>query len=150
MLKTALRKLNEYDGTDPSEVHDALSRHFNSTSWIVANLVANNIVSLQAEMATSFDPQYECQDEDDDSVLAWVPWCVPLADIEIYPLWFTKRDGSQRPLDAQASTLVHEWFHKYACKFDVGYDHEEGYSEQSTARHLLNADSFGEFVEDVN
>lgn len=149
MLNTALRKTRAYDGTDPAEVHTALSKHFNSTSTFVAGLVATNIENLKSEMDWSFDPQYECQAEQDDSVLAWVPWCVPGADIEVYPLWFTKRDGTQRSLHSQASTLIHEWFHKYGCKLDVGYSHEDDYGEHSTFRQLLNADSFGEYIEDI-
>ncbi len=149
MLNTALRKTNDYDGTDPAEVHTALAKHFNSTSTFVAGLVATNIRNLKSEMDWSFDPQYECQSEQDDSVLAWVPWCIPGADIEVYPLWFTKRDGTQRDLHSQASTFIHEWFHKYGCKLDVGYSHEDDYGEHSTFRQLLNADSFGEFIHDV-
>jgi HPt (histidine-containing phosphotransfer) domain-containing protein len=149
MLKRAQRKLDEYDGTDPSEVHDALQRHFNSTSTTIAWLVMDNIRGLRAEMAASFDPQYECQSEQDGSVLAWVPWCVPLADIEVYPRFFHKKDGTERSLDKQASTLIHEWFHKYACKLDVGYEHEEGYEEHGTFRHFLNADSFAGLIYDV-
>lgn len=143
LLDNALAKLVAYDGTDPPEVHTALRRHFNSTSTFVAGIVATNIRNLKREMRWSFDPQYECQAEDDGNVLAWVPWCIPLADIEVYPLWFAAS------ADERAGTLVHEWFHKYGCKLDVGYDHEEGYEGHSTLRHLLNADSFGEFVYDV-
>jgi len=143
MIVNAIAKLDAYDGTDPPEVKTALQKHFNSTSGFVASIVKTNLRNLRAEMDRSFDPQYECQSEDSGSTLAWVPWCVPLADIEVYPRFFTKG------LDKQAGTLVHEWFHKYLCKLDVGYEHEEGYEEHSTIRHLLNADSFGEFVYDV-
>lgn len=143
MLVNAIDKLKAYDGTDPPEVKTALQKHFNSSSNFVAGIVKTNLVNLRSEMGWSLDPQYECQAADSGTTLAWVPWCVPLADIAVYPRFFTKS------LDKQASTLVHEWFHKYLCKLDVGYEHEEGYEDQSTIRHLTNADSFGELVYDV-
>ena len=143
MIKGAITKLEAYDGTDPAEVKAALLKHFNSSSTFVARIVRGNLRRLLHEMAWSFDPQYECQAEDSGTTLAWVPWCVPLADIEVYPRFFTK------DVDKRADTLVHEWTHKYLCKLDVGYEHEEGYEDQSTIRHLANADSFGEFVFDV-
>jgi hypothetical protein len=149
MIKRAINKLEDYDGTDPAEVHSALSKHFNSTSTTTAWFVQNNVENLLSEMDWSLDPQYQCNAEQDGSTLAWVPWCVWGADIQVYPLFFTKRDGTERSLDKQASTLVHEWFHKYGCKLDVGYAHEEGYREHSTLRQLLNSDSFGEFAYDV-
>jgi hypothetical protein len=130
-------------------VNTALQTHFSSTSTTTAWFVQTNLENLLSEMDWSLDPQYECQSEQDGSTLAWVPWCIWGADIEIYPLWFTKRDGSQRSLHDQAGTLIHEWFHKYGCKLDVGYSHEEGYGSNSTLRQLVNADSFGEFVSDV-
>jgi hypothetical protein len=143
MLANAIDKLTAYDGTNPPEVKTALQKHFNSSSMFVARIVKTNLVNLRGEMGRSFDPQYECQGADSGTTLAWVPWCVPLADIEVYPRFFTKS------LDKRASTLVHEWFHKYLCKLDVGYEHEDGYEDQSTLRHLTNADSFGELVYDV-
>jgi hypothetical protein len=143
MLKEAQDKLDAYDGTSPAEVRTGLQHHFNSTSTWVAWVVKDNIRSLRGIMALRPDPQYECQAEASGSTHAWVPWCVPFADIEVYPAWF---GGG---VDERASTLIHEWFHKYLCKLDVGYDWEEGYADQSTLRHLTNADSYGEFIDEV-
>jgi hypothetical protein len=115
----------------------------------VAWVVQNNFEALKSEMDWSFDPQYECQAEQDGTTLAWVPWCVPGADIQVYPRFFNKKDGSARALNDQAGTLLHEWFHKYRCKLDVGYAHEEGYESHSTLRQLANADSFAEFAQEI-
>jgi len=62
---------------------------------------------------------------------------------QIYPLFFDET------LNSQAGTLVREWFHKYGCKLDIHYDHEKEYEDDPTFAQILNADSFGELVEDI-
>lgn len=146
MIDVAREKLGRYDGTNPSEVHDALDRHFGATSsafagWIRLNL---GIVRLLAPMAG-----YNCEDAESSGMcerptLAWVAWCVPLMNVRVCaPQYFARSDNGR------ATTLIHEWVHKYGCNFDLGYEHEEGYGDSSTARQLINADPWAEFVSDV-
>lgn len=42
--------------------------------------------------------------------------------------------------------MIHEWLHRYSCRFDLGYEHSEGYSGHGAVRSLLNADSIAHFV----
>ena len=150
MLNDALAKLADYDGTDPPEVREALERHFDSDSEWVAWLVQNTILRLAWDMGMQPDPQYECQSAAHGNRSAWVPWCLPFADIEIYPRWFTDDSyGARWQLDRQATTLIHEWFHKYQCHFDFGYDTDEDYENFGTMRQLLNADPWAELVFDI-
>ncbi len=52
-------------------------------------------------------------------------------------------------IDQRARTMIHEWVHRYACRFDLGYEWEEGYSGHGTLRSLLNADPWAHFVYDI-
>jgi hypothetical protein len=140
MMNTAMKKLDRYTGKRPVDVRRALKRHFHSPSTFVARVVARNLRRVRAS-ATS--PQYECQSVQVGRRLAWAMWCVPFSDIEIYPSWFAES------VDRRAMTLIHEWFHRYACKFDLGYEWEEGYGRHGALRSLLNADTFAHFVYDV-
>jgi hypothetical protein len=140
MMNTAMKKLDRYTGKRPVDVRRALKRHFHSPSTFVARVVARNLRRVRAS-ATS--PQYECQSVQVGRRLAWAMWCVPFSDIEIYPSWFAES------VDRRAMTLIHEWFHRYACKFDLGYEWEEGYGRHGAPRSLLNADTFAHFVYDV-
>jgi len=76
--------------------------------------------------------------------LAWAAWCVPLFDIRVCKPEFFNKSSEER-----ATTMIHEWVHKYGCNFDFGYSHDPDYSEQWTATALLNADPFAVFVRDV-
>jgi hypothetical protein len=60
-----------------------------------------------------------------------------------------ERRGSPHGREPRRAGRGHEWFHKYGYKLNVGYAHEEGYSEHSTIRQLANSDSFGELAYDV-
>ncbi len=53
---------------------------------------------------------------------------VPQVD-DTQPLWYASRAGASKTMDERASTLIHEWMHRYACKLDVGYEWEEGYAD---------------------
>jgi hypothetical protein len=77
------------------------------------------------------------------SALATTFWCVPGVDIRLCPSYF-----GQTPTE-RSTTLIHEWVHKYGCNFDLGYEHETGYSGNGTLTQLLNADSFSNFIRDV-
>ena len=52
-------------------------------------------------------------------------------------------------MDERASTLIHEWMHRYACKLDVGYEWEKGYADALTIRQLANSDPYGMLCFDV-
>jgi len=141
MVDTAIKKLGSYTGTTPTDVRAALNRHFHSTHRTIASIVASNLIKVKAN-ATS--PQYECESVQIGRRRGWAMWCVPFSDIELYPLWF-----SDRNVDRRARTMIHEWFHRYACKFDLGYKGTPGYPSHGTLRSLLNADTFAYFVYDV-
>jgi len=136
LVKNALTKLDAYDGTNPAEVHSGLSTHLKSTSTFVAWAVGNHLRNARSGAA---DATYECNPH--GTSRGWSAWCVPFTDIELHPAWFADTD-----IDARARTMIHEWLHRYDCRFDLGYEHGEGYSEQGTITSLLNADSIAHFV----
>ncbi len=141
MIDTARTKLASYNGTTPPEVRTALDTHFHATGTTFAGFMRFKLGNLKD---ASDSPQYECQSTQIGSRMGWSMWCVPFSDIELYPLWFAESD-----IDIRARTMIHEWEHRYGCKFDLGYGWQEGYSGHGTLRSLLNADSFARFVYDV-
>jgi hypothetical protein len=146
MAKIAIKKLRDYDGSSPSEVKTALKKHFNSESKWVAKIVANNLDHVVPQVD---DTQYECHEEQKGSSEAEALWCIPWSDIKVFPLWYASRAGASKTMDERASTLIHEWMHRYACKLDVGYEWEEGYADASTIRQLANSDPYGMLCFDV-
>jgi hypothetical protein len=136
LVDNALTKLAAYDGTNPAEVRSGLSTHLKSTSTFVAWAVGNH---LRNAKSGAVDATYECNPH--GTSRGWSAWCVPFTDIELHPAWFADTD-----IDARARTMIHEWLHRYDCRFDLGYEHSEGYSGQGTITSLLNADSMAHFV----
>jgi hypothetical protein len=145
MANAAIKKLRDYDGTNPAEVMTALKKHFNSESKIVARIVANNLAQVVPKVD---DVQYECHAEQEGNEEAQALWCIPWSDIKVFPLWYGSSRGT-KILDERASTLIHEWMHRYACKLDVGYEWEKDYADHSTIRQLANADPYGMLCFDV-
>jgi Domain of unknown function (DUF4157) len=142
MTWNAILKLDSYDGLKPVDVRDALNEHFHSDSKFVADYVRE--ILLTAGLYAYHLVQYECHATDTKgNALATTYWCVPFTDIILWKPWF------EESLDTQASTLVHEWMHKYHCSLDLGYDWEESYKKAGTLRALFNADPYGELVEDI-
>jgi len=150
MLNVAIRKISSYDGATPSEVHDALSKHFNgSTSnafatWINTNLrylsAASNLARYECFTGGILESTWACTSP---SVLATTFWCVPEFNIRLCPTYFGQSDIER------STTLIHEWVHKYGCNLDLGYEHEKDYGSNSTITQLGNADSFANLVRDV-
>jgi hypothetical protein len=145
LAKIAIKKLRDYDGSTPAEVKTALKKHFNSESKWVARIVANNLAKVVPQVD---DTQYECHEKQEGSAEAEALWCIPFSDIKVFPLWYGSSRGT-KILDERASTLIHEWMHRYACKLDVGYEWEEGYANASTIRQLANSDPYGMLCFDV-
>jgi len=149
MLRNAITITSSYDGTNPVKVRTALSRHFNgATSNAFATWININLRALRMAM----DDDYECFTGGflesawscGPNVLATAFWCVPGFDIRICPLYF------QQTPEERATTLIHEWVHKFGCNFDLGYEHEtDAYGSNSTLTQLVNADSFAHYVKDV-
>lgn len=149
MLDRAITELMAYDGTSPAKVHTALDAHFGgATSSAFAKWIAANLLYLKLAAAL---PAYECYTGGilertwacGPGVLATSFWCVPGFDIRLCPSYFGQT-ATER-----SATLIHEWVHKYGCNFDLGYEHESGYSGNSTVSQLLNADSFSNLVRDI-
>jgi hypothetical protein len=149
MVGRAIVQLAVYDGTSPAKVHTALATHFGgATSTAFGVWIAGNLAYLGAVAA---GPAYECYTGGifegtwacGGRALATTFWCVPGVDIRLCPSYFGQT-ATER-----ATTLIHEWVHKYGCNFDLGYEHESEYSGNSTFTQLMNADSFANFVRDV-
>lgn len=149
MLSNAIAAVSSYNGTSPTKVFNALSKHFNgSTSnafatWINVNLrflwAVTSMAGYECYTGGLLERVWACGSHD----LATTFWCVPDVNIRLCPLYF-----SQSPTE-RSTTLIHEWVHKYGCNFDLGYEHEPDYSHNSTVSQLLNADSFSNFIRDV-
>jgi Domain of unknown function (DUF4157) len=147
MIDTATTKLSAYDGTNPPEVKAALEKHFKASGTGLAAQIKRNLGSISA-LAASL-ASYDCEDTsswwcNDPGTLAKTFWCVPGVDIRVcQPLYFALPDMDR------SATLIHEWFHKYGCNFDLGYQDDPGYPKQGTLTALFNADPFAQFVRDV-
>jgi len=149
MLTRAIAAVHAYDGQNPAKVHNALARHFDGATgsafagWINVNLGYLWGVTWSAgyECYTGglFERQWACGPD----TLATTFWCVPNIDIRLCPSYFSQT------ATGRSTTLIHEWVHKFGCNFDLGYEHEAGYSKNRTITQLLNADSFANFVRDV-
>lgn len=146
MLDRAISEVSKYDGTSPSKVKTALVKHFGGASsstfasWINVNLKYLRLVTPMSGFTCSPSSGSLCG----SSTLAVTIWCVPFVDVRICsPYYFSF------PQEERSSTIIHEWAHKYGCNFDVAYDWQSKYDELSTFMQLLNADSFGEFVKDI-
>jgi hypothetical protein len=149
MLSRAISEVASYNGTTPSKVFNALSTHFNGATssafatWINVNLRflwgTTWMAGYQCYNGGLFEGTWACG----GSALATTFWCVPGVDIRLCPSYF-----GQTPTE-RSTTLIHEWVHKYGCNFDLGYEHETGYSGNGTLTQLLNADSFSNFIRDV-
>src|SRR5262249_22636245 len=119
MVTNAVTKLRTYNGTTPADVKSALDKHFHSSGTNLAALIANDLDWLKGE---SVSPTYECEKPQVGTRLGWSMWCVPWTDIEFYPRWFAQPD-----IDRRARTMIHEWVHRYACNFDLGYELQRGH-----------------------
>jgi hypothetical protein len=150
MLSRAIDKVGEYDGKEPTKVHDALAKHFGGATskafakWIKLNLKYLSAVSWMAgyECFTGgiFERRWACKTK---SARATTLWCVPDVAIRLCPPYFDD-DATDR-----STTMIHEWVHKYGCNFDLGYEGGKEYGENTTLKQLLNADSFSSFIRDV-
>jgi hypothetical protein len=148
MINVARQKLSEYirtGGVTPREVSLALNLNFGDTSTEYADWVNTSLFFLRG-MARS--TSYDCEDTNSSwcrsSDIARALWCVPGFDIRVcYPLFFDIASDISR-----SEVLIHEWHHKYKCGFDLGYVGTSGYPS-STAAAILNADSWSEFVRDL-
>lgn len=149
MLNIAIGKVGMYDGTAPPEVKKALAKHFHGAvsstfgAWINLNLKL---------LLGAMDDSYECFSGGpvestwackSPNELATTFWCVPGVDIRLCPPYFNRSDIER------STTLIHEWVHKFGCNFDLGYEFESDYGSNWTLTQLLNADSFSNFVRDV-
>ena len=148
-LNGAIANLASYNGTTPANVQTALSTHFGGSDsrafgyWVMTNLIYLRSVAWMAgyQCETTGKSFWACTAP---STLATTFWCVPGVDVRICPGYFTSSTTDR------VSTLIHEWVHKYGCNFDLGYEHESGYSGNGTVTQLLNADSFANFVRDAH
>jgi hypothetical protein len=150
MLSIAIDTVKKYNGTTPTKVFNALSKHFGGATsngfsiWLNTKLRVLWSLSWMAGYECYeggiFERTWACGPQD----LATTFWCVPGVDIRLCPLYFAEK----RPIE-RSTTLIHEWFHKYGCNLDLGYESESEYSKSGTLRQSLNADSFANFVRDV-
>jgi hypothetical protein len=149
MLSNAIAAVSSYNGTSPAKVFNALSKHFNGAT---SNAFATWInVNLRFLWGTTWMAGYDCYASGiiestwacGANALATTFWCVPGVNIRLCPSYFNQ-SATER-----ATTLIHEWVHKYGCNFDLGYEHESDYSGNWTLTQLLNADSFSSFIRDV-
>lgn len=149
MLTNAIAAVRSYNGTTPTKVRDALARHFHGStssafaSWINVNLrylwATTWMAGYRCFTGGFIEKRWACK----GTALATTFWCVPGVDIRLCPSYFGESDIQR------SKTLIHEWVHKYGCNFDLGYEHNPGYSGNRTLTQLLNADSFAAFVRDV-
>lgn len=146
MLDRAIHALGTYNGTTPTRVRSALSRHFKNTSVSTARWIR---VNLQYLRSISTIATYQCRDSGDEfcgsNTAAFVYWCVPLMDIRICSPRYFRQGNRQR-----SRTLIHEWVHKYGCNFDLGYHGSTSYTSAGTLRALINADSWAHLVYDIS
>lgn len=150
MLSNAIDVVSSYNGTNPAKVRNALSAHFHSATsnafatWINLNLrilwALTWMAGYKCYTGGIVERTWACRS---DNELATTFWCVPGIDIRLCPSYF-----SQSAIE-RSTTLIHEWIHKYGCNFDLGYEHEKKYSKNRTVTQLLNADSFANFIRDV-
>jgi hypothetical protein len=149
MLSNAIAAVALYDGTKPAKVKAALSTHFHGATsnafatWINLNLrilwALTWMAGYQCYTGGILERRWACG----SNALATTFWCVPRIDIRLCPSYFSQ-SATER-----STTLIHEWMHKYGCNFDLGYEHEEKYNKNRTLTQLLNADSFANFIRDV-
>lgn len=149
MLSRAISEVGAYNGTTPAKVFNALSTHFHGATssafaaWINVNLrflwATTWMAGYQCYNGGLFERGWACG----SGALATTFWCVPGVDIRLCPSYF-----GQTPTE-RSTTLIHEWVHKYGCNFDLGYEGEPEYGTNRTLTQLLNADSFSNFVRDV-
>jgi hypothetical protein len=147
MLSRAISEVGSYNGTVPSKVFNALNTHFHgATSNSFATWLNLNLRTL---WGLTWMAGYQCETVGGSSWActgsdyATTFWCVPLVDIRLCPSYFPRTSNER------ASTLIHEWVHKYGCNFDLGYEWETTYPSNGTITQLLNADSFAKFIRDV-
>jgi hypothetical protein len=149
MLSNAIDAVAAYDGTSPAKVHTALTTHFHGATsnafatWINVNLRYLWLVTWMAGYECYTGGLLERTWACGSGALATTFWCVPTVAIRLCPSYFGQSDTER------ATTLIHEWVHKYGCNFDLGYEGETGYSGNRTLTQLLNADSFSSFIRDV-
>ncbi len=137
MVSDVAAKLNKYDGSNPPEVKKSLDDNMNDSSTELANGLAKKLPWL-AEQAV--DTQFECNPS--GKARAWSMVCVSFTDIELHPACFADKE-----IAAQARTMLHEWLHRYACKFGLAYHHQQDeFAKLSKAQPKTNADSSAWFV----
>ncbi len=145
MLDTAISKLASYDGTNPTDVKDALEKRFKASSSAFATWINLNLryLRLLAPLAG-----YQCQKSDCGRCnvpnrYGWSAWCVPFTDIRVCdPVYFGMSDRRR------SMGLIHEWVHKYGCNFDFGYCSGSD-CPGGTTRSLFNADPWAKLVLDI-
>jgi hypothetical protein len=141
LARNAIAKLNAYDGHSPTEVRDALNHHFHTTSTDAARRVASALLQVTREVSGT---SYVCKSTPNGSTEAMAIWCLPWTDIRVYPLFYSKSE-----LNYRASTLLHEWMHRYHCDLDLGYAWEPDYGSHGTTRQSWNADAYAMLAYDI-
>ena len=146
MLDTAISKLASYDGTNPTDVKDALERRFEESSsafatWINLNL---RLLRLLAPMAGYLCRRSACGGMcSKPNTYGWTPFCIPFTSIRVCePFYFGMNDKMR------SMGLIHEWAHKYGCNFDFGYCSGSD-CPGGTTRSLFNADPWAKLVLDI-
>lgn len=147
-LDTAISKLASYDGTNPTDVRDALERRFKKSSSVFAAWINLNLryLRLLAPLAgylcqkVYYDCGGTCQKMD---TTAWVPFCLPLSYIRVCDARYFNLSDRMRSM-----VLIHEWVHKYGCNFDFGYCSGSD-CPGGTTRSLFNADPWARLVLDI-
>lgn len=142
MLECAIDKLNEFDGTNPEDVKDALFTHFGGTSsTIVAGYIA---FKLNSTRRFPYERSYFAKDDCDPGVLASTTLLVQFANVNLCDPLFWEQPESER-----TNTLIHEWMHLHNLITDVRYNWEDEYNDLNTIQQLFNADAYSEFVEEI-
>jgi len=145
-LKCILEQLSNYDGTNPSTVRLALDANFGGNhSKIIANVIK---FKLSAIRKRSVEATYAIQLTGEGLcgtlTQAWAYPGFQITDIRLCdPVYW---NGNEQE---QWATLIHEWMHQYQALADVAYHGSVEYENLNTIQHLVNADSYAQFVRSV-
>jgi hypothetical protein len=141
LARNAIDKLIVYDGKSAGDVRDALSRNFHDTSKGTARAVASALLQV---MRSASGTSYVCKAKANGSNEAMALWCLPFTDIRVYPLFYSSTE-----LNYRASTLLHEWMHRYHCDLDLGYSYDPDYASHSKSRQFWNADAYSTLAYEI-
>jgi len=142
-LKCIIEQLSNYDGTNPSTVRLALDANFGGNhSKILANVIKFKLSAIRKRsIGVTYAIQLTGEGLCGTSVWAWAFPGFQITDIRLCdPVYW---NGSEQ---GQWTTLIHEWMHQYQALADVAYHGTDEYETLSTIQHLVNADSYAEFV----